>query len=199
MAKTKQAKARQKIIGTQEYINHDTGEIVEMQVIQEDVPEKDSGFYKLYMRDFVRTLELVANKKEKVCYWIIDHLSKDNMLIYTYHQMAEEIGVSYDTVASTMKILLDADFLRKHHLGLYIVNPNIIFKGSRSRRLNVLHTYSTSDSGDKVADTELRLKNLDETIASLQKKRDSLAKQCEFLNKCDNDKHSDEEQKGEDA
>lgn len=194
MARTKQ-KVKQKVIGVQEYINHDTGEIVQMQVIQEDIQEKDTGFYKLYMRDFIRTLELVASRKEKVCYWIIDHLNKDNMLIYTYRQIAQESHVSYETVASTMKILLDADFLRRHNTGVYIVNPDIIFKGTHNRRLDVLHTYKTSDSGDKQANIELRLKNLDETIESLQKKRNYLAKQCKFLesdnNQSDEKAHQD--------
>lgn len=201
-------KNRQKVIGTQDYINYNTGELIQMQVIQEEVQDKDAGFYKLYMRDFVRTLELVANKKEKVCYWIIDHLTKDNMLIYTYRQIAEQSGTSYDTVASTMKILLDADFLRRHNSGVYIINPDIIFKGSHSRRLDVLHTYKVCESGDKQEDAKLRLKNLDETIETLQKKRNSLAKRCNFFenntknsisdNINNDDQESEENQNGKD-
>ena len=112
-----------KLIGTQEYINADTGELVSMQVTT--VEERDFNFSKVWMRNFISTLDIVGNAKTKVAYWVIDHIDRMNKLTYTYRQIAEETGMSLDTVTATMKALLGADFLRRQNQGCYIVNPNL--------------------------------------------------------------------------
>lgn len=165
---------RAKIIGLETYINTNTGELREMQVIESTEDDKDYNFHKLFMRDFIRSIDIVSNKKTKVCYWIIDNVNKDNQLLYSYRQIAESTGISYSVVAETIKALLDADFLRKHGK-ILIVNPSIVFKGSASRRANILHIYNTqAEKGDVQADAETRIANLKTTIAGLNKQLESL-------------------------
>lgn len=137
-------KVKTRVIGTQQYVNVNTGELREMQVIESTEDNKDFNFHKLFMRDFIRAIDIVSNKKTKICYWIIDNINKDNQLLYSYRQISEITGISYSVVAETVKALLDADFLRKHGKVL-IVNPDIIFKGSAIRRANILHTYSQAE------------------------------------------------------
>lgn len=167
------AKRKTKILGTQEYINVNTGEIREMQVIETQENDKDSNFYKLFMRDFIRTIDIVSNKKTKVCYWIIDNINKDNQLLYSYRQIATKTGISYSTVAETMKALINSDFLRKSGK-ILIVNPNIIFKGSASRRANILHTYQQAETGDQEQNNQKRIENLQNTIEELTKQLNNL-------------------------
>lgn len=166
-------KVKTKVIGTQQYVNVNTGELREMQVIESTEDNKDFNFHKLFMRDFIRAIDIVSNKKTKICYWIIDNINKDNQLLYSYRQISEITGISYSVVAETVKALLDADFLRKHGKVL-IVNPDIIFKGSAIRRANILHTYSQAERGDEQADLQVRISNLQNTIAGLNKQLEGL-------------------------
>lgn len=166
-------KVKTRVIGTQQYVNVNTGELREMQVIESTEDNKDFNFHKLFMRDFIRAIDIVSNKKTKICYWIIDNINKDNQLLYSYRQISKITGISYSVVAETVKALLDADFLRKHGKVL-IVNPDIIFKGSAIRRANILHTYSQAERGDEQADLQVRISNLQNTIAGLNKQLEGL-------------------------
>ena len=102
-------KKKIKCIGTEQYINARTGEIEEMQVTS--IEDRDFNFYKIWMRNFIATLDIVGNQKTKLCFWLIDHLDRDNKLIGTYRTIADKSGVGLDTVRINMKILLDADFM----------------------------------------------------------------------------------------
>lgn len=162
-----------KVLGTQEYINASTGELVAMQVTS--VEERDFNFSKVWMRSFLATLDLVGNAKTKVAYWIIDHIDRMNQLTYTYRQMADETGMSLDTVTATMKALLEADFLRRKNQGCYIVNPNVIYKGTHNARLNVLTQYGDLEREKSAPPTpEEQLQNLLETIKRLTDKATQL-------------------------
>lgn len=162
------AKTNTKIIGKEHYINASTGELMEMDVIESIEKDVDTNFYKLFMKDFLYAMDIVSNQKTKVAYWIIDNLQKDNMFVYSYRQVAEKTGISYQTVAATIKALKDADFLRQEGK-LLIVNPAIIFKGTAAKRANVLHRYAQAESGDKQLDRQQRISNLSQTIENLQK------------------------------
>lgn len=163
-----------KVVGTQEYINLDTGELVAMQVTT--VEERDFNFSKVWMRSFLTTLDLVGNAKTKVAYWIIDHIDRMNQLTYTYRQIAEETGMSLDTVTATMKALLEADFLRRKNQGCYIVNPNVVYKGTHNARLNVLTQYGDLDKEKPQPPTpEERLQSLVAVIKRLSDEAEKLS------------------------
>lgn len=165
-----QTQRKTKVVGTQQYINADTGELQEMQVTT--VEERDFNFHKVWMKNFINTLEIVGNQKTKLCFWIIDNLNKENQLCKTYRQIAKETNMSLDTVRVTMKLLLEADFLRRVNMGCYVVNPDILFKGTRSGRLNVLTIFQDAEK-QKQAEYELstdeKIENLQNTINDLNK------------------------------
>ena len=156
-----------KVCGVQEFINSATGEIVEMQV--QEIEERDFNFTKIWMRNFVSTLELVGNKRMAVAFWIIDHLDKENRIISTVRKMSDEIGVSIFTVSSTMKILQEADFLRMLQSGVYMVNPDIIFKGQHNARISILNEYYSADYKKPQYTKEEKIKMLRESIEELNK------------------------------
>ena len=67
-----------------------------------------------------------------------------------------------------MKLLLEADFLRRVNQGCYVVNPDVIFKGSRTGRLNVLNTYTDIEKSEaSEVSVDDKIKSLQATIASL--------------------------------
>ncbi len=158
-----------KIVGYQEYLNVDTGEIVPMAVT--DIEDRDFNFSKVWMKNFIATLDLIGNKKTALAFWVIDNLNKENQLIYSYRQIAEQTGLSLDTVSTTMKTLKNADFLRQ--IGqVYTVNPDIVFKGTRAARIGVLNQYHSEPIKPPTKDE--KVKTIKDTISKLQKELDTL-------------------------
>ena len=163
-----------KYTGIQGYINVDTGEYKEMYVT--DIEDRDFNFSKVWMKNFLLAMDIVGNRKTKVAFWIVDN-AKGNILIGTQRELADKIGVSYQTVNTTLKLLMDADFLRRKQSGVYVINPDIAFKGTRQARLNVLNEYHQAEY-TPLSDTE-KLANLNESIKELQKKAEELSKKIE--------------------
>lgn len=161
-----QTQKKMRVVGTQKFVNVQTGEVEDFQVTS--VEERDFNFHKVWMKNFINTLEIVGNQKSKLCFWIIDNLNKENQLCMTYRQIAEKTKISLDTVRVTMKLLLEADFLRRINQGCYVVNPDVIFKGSRTGRLNVLNTYTDIEKSEaSEVSVDDKIKSLQATIASL--------------------------------
>ena len=129
-----------KIVGTETYINQATGELQEMQVV--NIEDRDFNFHKLWISHIINSLDLIGNQKVKLAFWIIENLNKENQLIMTYRQISEKSGISLDTVRRTITALIDSNFLVRINNGAYQVNPDVIFKGTRSGRLNVLYQYN---------------------------------------------------------
>lgn len=174
-----QTSRKAKVIGTVQYINPSTGEIEDFQVTS--FQDRDFNFHKVWMKNFINSIDLVGNQKTKFAFWVIDNITKENLIPMTYRQMAEKSGISLGTVRDTMKILLDADFLRQINRGCYIVHPNIVFKGTQQSRLNVLSQYELAEH---IALTDIeKLNNLQHSISELQKQADGLLKKINEENK----------------
>lgn len=139
-----------KVIGTETYINQTTGELQEMQVV--NIEDRDFNFHKLWISHIINSLDLIGNQKVKLAFWIIENLNKENQLIMTYRQIAEKSGISLDTVRRTMTALIESNFLVKINNGAYQVNPDVIFKGTRNGRLNVLYQYNQTKTDNKEDD-----------------------------------------------
>lgn len=178
-------KKQNQVIGTESYYNSRTGELIEMQLVETDVYEKDSNFHKVFLKDFIGALSSVADSKTRLCYWILTHMTRDNLLLFTYREIAAKTGLSYGTVADTMKKLLAADFLRKNNSGHYIVNPNMIFKGSLKRRCIALETYQNSEPNSAVLQDELRLRNIQKDISRLRRQEERIKKSLAHSDQAD--------------
>lgn len=140
--KTTRRKVR--VIGKETYINQNTGEIVEMNVIEEQ--ERDANFHKIWIGHIVQALEMVGNKKLKVVTYIMDNLNSENLFIMTQREMEKNLKISLKTISETMRALQEANFLKIKQAGVYQVNPNVMFKGSKGKRLNVLIRYKQIES-----------------------------------------------------
>lgn len=156
-----------KVVGTQDYLDMTTGELIPMQVMS--VEERDFNFTKIWLKNFISTLEMVGNKKTTVAFWIVDNLDRENRLIATTRKIAQETGTSIFTVSTTMKVLQEADFLRMLQSGVYIVNPNVIYKGTHQSRLNVLTQYQSATYVKPELTKAERIKMLRDGIAELSK------------------------------
>ncbi len=133
-----------KHVGEQEYINHDTGEIVDMAVT--DIEDRDFNFYKVWLLSLMNAIDLVGNKKIKFMFWLVQNLNKENEITMTIRQMAKASKISTVTISRTLKQLYEANFLQKKNIGCYRINPNVIFKGSKTARQNILIRYNAKES-----------------------------------------------------
>lgn len=141
MAKT--TRRKMKIVGKQTYINQKTGEMNEVQVI--DIEERDANFHKIWLSHILNSIDLIGNQKTKLAFWILDNIDSENQLIMTQRKIAKNSGISLYIVSETLKVLMDSNFLQKINSGAYRVNPNVLWKGGKSARMNVLFKYHQNE------------------------------------------------------
>lgn len=153
MADTRRTTKKVKVVGQVEYLNTNTGELETMNVTT--VEERDFNFTKVWLADLLSKLGIISNSKTKFAYWFLDHLNRENMVTMTYRQLADKSGYSYKTVSQTMQALIGANFIVKVNTGCYMVNPDVMFKGAKNTRQNLLIQYN---------DTVKKNKGTDETV-----------------------------------
>ena len=145
MAKT--TRRKMKIVGKQAYIDQETGEMNEVQVI--DIEKRDANFHKIWLSHILNSIDLIGNQKTKLAFWILDNIDSENQLIMTQRKIAKNSGISLYTVSETLKVLMDSNFLQKINSGAYRVNPNVLWKGGKSARMNILSKYHQNEKTDK--------------------------------------------------
>lgn len=139
-----------KVVGQVEYLNTSTGELETMNVTT--VEERDFNFTKVWLTDLMSKLGIISNSKTKFAYWFLDNLNRENMVTMTYRQLADKSGYSYKVVSQTMQALIGANFVVKVNSGCYMVNPDVLFKGAKNTRQNLLIQYNDTVKRNK--DTE---------------------------------------------
>lgn len=146
MNKDKTTRKKVKIIGKETYIKQDTGEITDMQVI--NIEERDFNFHKIWLEHILTSIDIIGNQKTRLAFWIMNNLDKENRLIMTQRMIAEKTKMSTKTVTETLKALISSNFLQKVQSGVYRVNPNIVFKGGKNQRIDVLLQYRGIEDRD---------------------------------------------------
>ncbi len=147
----------------------------------------DANFYKIYFPYFSRYLDGIINKKMKVVLWLIRNMTIANELEYSYRKIAKQSGISYQTVAETMKILMEKDFIRRTNENTLMINPRAVFRGRIDKKMSALNVYNELDkpgtpknkqkNRPSIADTKAlskELKELEEKKKSLQNEINSL-------------------------
>lgn len=178
---TKTTRKKTKVVGKQAYINPITGELVEMYV--STIEERDCNFEKIWLGHIAQALDIIGNKKMKVVTYIMQNRTNDNLFTKTQMEIEQESGVSRKTVHKTLKALQEADFTAKIHSGLYRVNPDVIFKGTRNNRMNILLMYKDESNQNKKTEEEKppqselikqRIKELQEQLENLMQEEAKL-------------------------
>lgn len=137
MAITRRDKTR--VVGKQTYLNQATGEVVEMNVIESK--SSDFNFEKIWFSHILQALDCLGSKKIKVVSWLLENKDNKNMIIATQRKIAESCHVSLQTVADVMRILISADVIRMEQQGVYMLSPDVVFKGDNRQRMNILIKY----------------------------------------------------------
>lgn len=143
---------KQKYIGSTEFMDTVTGEVVPMQLVQ--VEDRDFNFHKVWLQNLVTSLDGISNQRLRLAFWILDNLDSENKLVMTQRAIADKSGMSLATVMRTMKALQEGNpaFLQKINSGAYRVNPDVVWKGSYSKRMGICFDYKETDEAQKPAE-----------------------------------------------
>ena len=143
MTKTKEKKQRTtrpiKVIERTEYIDPVTKEKVPQYTFK--IEERDANFYKLWLCHIAAALELIGNQKIRILSHILENTRPDNVFIGTQRAIAEATETSTKTVTETIKMLIFADVLKMQQAGVYLINPEVVFKGGTNNRMDILYKY----------------------------------------------------------
>ena len=74
----------------------------------------------------MKSFELVGNKKAKILAYILENTREDNLFVGTQRTIAERTGIALKTVSTTMKMLLNAEIIKRQQHGVYLVNREVI-------------------------------------------------------------------------
>ncbi len=156
----KSTSTKQTTIGKAEYINKETGEVETFNVISEY--DQDFNFQKIWLTHLLDSLDILGGAKVKVLKYLLDKKNGDNQIIGTQRAIAKDVGVSLPIVNQTIGALVNVDALKKVSNGVLMLNPDFIFKGSKSRRMNILLRYNKIETIEH-ENEQLELPELDST------------------------------------
>ena len=124
--------------------DYETGE----DVMVDQITKRSYGakqFWKVYLMDFLTVLGIIDSKQLDVFVYIAENTQQaNNTFIGTYTKIAKDVGVSRPTIATIMKKLQENNFIKKVQNGVWLVNPNILMKGTDFKR-QILLSYYQSD------------------------------------------------------
>lgn len=123
------------------WTNNETGEVKEFAVISKE--GQDKNWWKLWISDFMAILGAIGNKKIVVLTYILNNISPyDNTFSRTIREIVKDTNTSSKTVQAVLNILCnELGFLVRKRVAHYMVNPEIIAKGSHSKRVGLMVEY----------------------------------------------------------
>src|SRR5699024_237334 len=130
-------------LGTKEFIDASTGEKETMQVT--NIEARDANFHQLSLAHMLDSLDMLRHPNIRLTMLTMDNTNKSNDLILTYRVITKKTNTTPQTGSVTIKPLQESNLLSKIRNGYYRVNPDVIFKGGRNDRMNVLLRYSKGE------------------------------------------------------
>lgn len=166
-----------KQIGSRKYIDEKTGEVIEMGVVE--VTTADAHFQKIWISHILDAVDELSSKKLKVVMHLVAQSAKyNNMIPTTVTKLAQDLEMSRPTVTEAIQILERNGIVRRQ-TGVIWVNPDVVFKGSRTGRMDVLMRYR-SVATRKIT-TEEKIKKTEAELGRLQRHERALRTQLENL------------------
>lgn len=128
-----------------------TGELFIMDVVEQTV-EKDCNWHKLWLSRLLLNLERIGNAKMRVACWVLENIDySTNLMKASSREIAKALKVSPVTVVNTLKLLQaeDTPFLKlvNKQKSIYMVNPDMLFKGSSEARTGIIFEFKQVGAG----------------------------------------------------
>lgn len=137
-----------KAIAHEQMMNMETGEIFDVGHVV--IEERDAHFEKIWLGHVLEAIDEIGTKKIQVLSYLFKNRNRENMVVRTNKQIADDLQLSYGTVASTLATLTKHDIITRG-TGFIQINPNVIFKGKFKHRMDVLMTYKSNKANDDEA------------------------------------------------
>lgn len=111
---------KDRFLGVKRYTDMDTGEIIEVPLVEKSIAE-NKNFDMILYGIFLNLLDEIGNKKIKVLKYLVSNRIKINNLVpYSVQELADGCGVSYKTAWSTVQTLESAGVIRRKTGKIYI-------------------------------------------------------------------------------
>lgn len=152
----------QTLIGTRqkELIDVETGASIWVDQITKRA-YGSKNFWKVYLMDFLTVLGIIDSKQLDVFIYIAENTNQStNQFIGTYDKIAKDVNVSRPTIAKLMKKLQDNKFIKKVQNGVWLVNPNILMRGSDKKRQILLSYYQADEPINEVTFQRIKQKEI---------------------------------------
>ena len=160
-----------------ELVDRETGEVIWVdQITKRTYGTKN--FWKCYLMDFLTVLGIIDSKQLDVFIYIVENTQQaNNTFIGTYAKIAKDVGVCRQTIATIMKKLQENNFIKKVQNGVWLVNPNVLMKGTDTKRQILLSYYESEEPADQITfsrtkQKELKLGTQEQTTLALEEKND---------------------------
>lgn len=94
------------------------------------------------IEDFVKLYDTSSLMGLRLCEWrvllcVMEDLDFDGLFVYNEEECVRRTGMTGRMVYRGLKGLVDRDIVRRSKRGVYWVNPNIVYKGSRDELLEI--------------------------------------------------------------
>jgi hypothetical protein len=134
------------VIGTKQFIDAETGELQDFNVISQY--DQDFNFDKFWITQIMFALDEFGSQKMKLLFYLITNRERaNNTVLKTITEMAKETKINKNTIVTTLKILEKHKIIRRK-IGIIFISPEVIFKGSHNKRMNVLIQYRAVDHNE---------------------------------------------------
>ena len=160
-----------------ELVDRETGEVIWVdQITKRTYGTKN--FWKCYLMDFLTVLGIIDSKQLDVFIYIVENTQQaNNTFIGTYAKIAKDVGVCRQTIATIMKKLQENNFIKKVQNGVWLVNPNVLMKGTDTKRQILLSYYESKDPADQITFSRTKQKELkpgtqEQATLALEEKND---------------------------
>lgn len=97
-----------------------------------------------YTAELFDIMKTLGNKKIEVLSYILDHKDGRNSLNATNTQLAKLTGISRKTVVETMKILQEAELIKRQN-SVILISPRLMVKGNQLREAWLMRKYEEID------------------------------------------------------
>ena len=102
----------------------------------------DINFHKNWINKEWEVLEPKANNYVMLWFWIKKNVNPKNILIKSYSEIEKETGLEMKKIFSFMKTFQEKNGIKKIKYGMYMLNPDISFKGSTEARKKAIDEYN---------------------------------------------------------
>lgn len=129
-----------KFKGQSTWVNQETGEIRVVDEFEKTIGRKER-FMITYLAEIIELIETLGNKKMQVVKYILTHMDKNNnILITTTRELADNSGVSHNTVLDTLKQLEKANIIHRK-TGVIMISPKLMNNKKASGEATMMIKY----------------------------------------------------------